>query len=143
MLSNFFSLNTGFKTVSTQDDFLELLRQSDALRDLLYEPATFSPSRPANCVREKTFMNVSFAKTRLEGLQFTKCCFVDCLFIGSSFVRCEFHDCQFEGCNPYKCSFEDTYIDPLCFTKMLDPKNHSNIGTWLFQQLLQNSMATR
>ena len=143
MLSNFFSLNPGFKVVSSEDEFLELLRHSDALRDILYQHDRFAPPRPENRIRDKRFTNVSFAKTVMDAIEFTRCTFVDCLFIGTSFTNCEFHDCVFEGCNPYKASFSNTYIDPACFAKMLDPHMHSNIGIWLFQQLLHNSAECR
>ena len=143
MLDSFFRLNGDSKKLETQDEFLEIIRYSDAVRDLEYRPNELKPSRPRNKFIKKRFTNVSFSKTEITGIEFKKCEFVDCLFIGTSFFDCEFHDCIFIGCNPYKISFRETYIDPACFADMLSPARHSNIGTWLFQQLLRNSAECR
>lgn len=143
MLKSFFSLNGEFKTISTEEEFLEILRYSDAVRDLEYRPTKLSPARPGNRITKKRFTNVSFSKTDITGIEFKKCEFVDCLFIGTSFTDCEFHECVFKGCNPYKIKFRGTYIDPACFAGMLSPVDHSNIGVWLFQQLLRNSAECR
>ncbi len=140
MLSNFFSLNPGFKVIKAENELLDLLRHADAIRDILYEPELLAPPRPKNKLKGKKFTNVSFTKTELRGIVFTRCSFTDCLFIGTKFVSCEFHDCRFEHCNPYKASFLDTYINPEVFVGTLDPKKHSNIGVWLFQQLMENSV---
>jgi hypothetical protein len=139
MLENFFKLNSGFKTVSSADEFIDLIKHGDGARDILFEPDTLAPLRPNNRIREKTFTNVSFSKTELCGLEFTQCKFIDCLFIGTVFRECEFHDTTFEGCNPYKAQFEGTYINPCVFAKLLDPRTQSNIGVTLFQRLLRNS----
>lgn len=140
MLRNFFKLNSDFNVVKTEDKLVELLQYADSIKNILYEPDTFAPKRPQNRLDRKAFTNVSFSKTKLTGIEFRRCKFVDCLFIGAKFLSCEFHDCHFEGCNPYKASFENTYIDPKVFENTLDAKKHSNIGVWLFQQLLENSV---
>jgi hypothetical protein len=140
VLKNFFKLNPGFKVIKTSDEFLDLLRYADSIKDILYEPKLFAPDRPKNRVEGKTFTNVSLSKKEFRGIEFKRCTFFDCLFIGTKFISCEFHDCRFEHCNPYKASFVDTYINPEVFAKTLDPNNHSNIGVWLFQQLLSNSV---
>jgi len=143
MLKSFFSLNGEFKTISTEEEFLEILRYSDAVRDLEFKPTKLSPARPGNRFTKKRFTNISFSKTDIIGIEFKKCEFADCLFIGTSFIDCEFHDCVFKGCNPYKIKFRGTYIDPSYFAGMLSPVDHSNIGVWLFQQLLKNSAECR
>ena len=120
-----------------------MLRYSDAVRDIEYRHCKFSPARPNNRIKKKKFTNISFSKTKIANIEFNKCEFIDCLFIGTSFVDCEFHECIFNGCNPHKISFRDTYIDPACFAGMLSPEKHSNIGIWLFQQLLRNSAECR
>jgi hypothetical protein len=139
MLNSFFKLNDGGKRLSSERELLELIRHGDGLRDILFEPDRLALKRPENKIKDKNFTNVSFAKTLIEGLEFTRCKFVDCLFIATVFRGCEFHDCTFVGCNPYRVRFEDTYIDPVAFAGLLDPKIHSNIGVRLFQQLLHNS----
>ncbi|WP_321494163.1 ion channel [uncultured Desulfobacter sp.] len=143
MLNSFFKLNGEFKRLESEDEFLELIRHADALRDLEYRPNQLRPDRPMNKFSGKKFTNISFAKTEFIGLEFSWCEFIDCLFIGTIFIDCEFHDCTFSGCNPHKVRFKGTYIDPICFSKMLSPTEHANIGTWLFQQLLRNSAESR
>ena len=140
MLTNFFKLNIPFTTYKTESELLRAFENSDHLRDVLYEPDTLAPARPRNRFQNKSFHNVSFAKTKISGVEFTNCTFKDCLFIGARFEECEFHGCSFEGCNPYKVTFEKTYIDPKCLEKMLKPREHSNIGVNLFQQLMRNSV---
>jgi uncharacterized protein YjbI with pentapeptide repeats len=110
------------------------------VKNILYEPDAFAPERPKNRLNRKTFTNVSFSKTELTGIEFRRCKFVDCLFIGAIFISYEFHDRHFEGCNPYKVSFENTYIDPKVFENTLEANKYSDIGVWLFQQLLANSV---
>jgi hypothetical protein len=139
MLNDFFNLNPGFKVVKTEDELLDLLTCADAISDIEYAPDSLAPIRPKNKLKGKTFTNVSFSKTELRGITFTKCTFIDCLFIGTKFISCEFHGCRFEHCNPYKASFLDTYINPEVFVGILDRKKHSNIGVGLFQQLMENS----
>jgi hypothetical protein len=140
VLKDFFKLNPGFKVVKTENDFVDLLKHADSIKDILFEPSVFAPNRPQNRIDSKTFTNVSFAKTELKGIEFRRCTFIDCIFIGTRFDSCEFHDCRFDYCNPYKSSFVNTYINPEVFAKTIDPKKHSNIGVWLFQQLLENSV---
>jgi hypothetical protein len=140
VLNDFFKLNPDYKAIKTADELLELLRHADSIKDILYEPDVFAPERPQNRLDSKTFTNVSFAKTEFTSIEFRRCRFVDCLFIGSRFISCEFHDCHFDGCNPYKASFENTYINPEVFANTLDRRKYSNIGVWLFQQLLENSV---
>ena len=142
MLNDFFKLNRPFNVVETVNEFLALLDRADALRDLLIQPDVLAPTPPRNRIRDKRFTNVSFSKKEIKGIEFTRCCFVDCLFIGTHFNTCDFHDCAFEGCNLYKARFTSCYIDPAVFARTLNPAHHSNIGVGLFQQLVQNSANT-
>lgn len=143
MLNDFFKLNTPFNTVATTDEFLALLERADALRDLLIQPDELAPQRPRNRIHDKKFTNVSFSKKELRGVEFKRCGFIDCLFIGTHFNECDFHDCTFEGCNLYKARFTACYIDPVAFEHTCDPSRHSNVGVGLFQQLMQNSANTQ
>lgn len=145
MLTDFFKLNPPVTVFKDQLKLTRLLRNSNDLRNVLFQPDTLGPPDTTNAIRpftDKTFTNVSFAKTTITGVTFRDCVFVDCLFIGTRFVNCEFHGCTFKGCNPHKIVFENTYIDPSVFEGMLDPVEHSNIGMHLFQQLYNNSMET-
>lgn len=143
MLQNFFRLNGQFTLVESQGKFLSLLKVSDSLKNLLYQPDEFAPARPLNRLKGNIFTNVSFAKTTLIGIEFSNCRFVDCLFIGTVFQQCEFHGCEFDGCNLYKARFEGTYVNPEVFAKLLNKKRHSNIGVYLFQQLMRNAANMR
>ena len=146
MLTNFFKLNSPFTVFESQLDLTNPLRNSNDLRDVLFQPDTLGPPDTTTAdspFTDKTFTNVSFAKTTITGVVFRGCAFVDCLFIGTRFVDCAFHDCTFKGCNPHKVVFKDTYIDPAVFEGMLDPVEHWNIGIYLFQQLYNNSTETR
>lgn len=142
MLTDFFKLNRGFRTISTLEDLLDRLATSNGLRDILFEP---SELRLLTCTAptvfyDKKFTNVSFSKTTITGITFRNCEFIDCLFLGTRFVDCRFHDSTFTGCNPHRVEFEGTYIDPSVFVGMLDKRQHSNIGINLFHQLYVNSM---
>jgi len=139
MLQDFFKLNAPYDRFETADQLIDHFRRSDDLRNIWYVPDELSPDRPQNTFRDKHFTNVSFTKTVIRRVTFTRCTFTDCLFIGTAFQNCEFHDCIFIDCNPYKCSFTRTYLDPASFARMLSRKTHSNIGVYLFSQLLFNS----
>ena len=143
MLVNFFTLNPPFTPIENHEKLVSVLRISSGLDSVLFQPNVLSiehllPRR--NLFTNKTFNNVSFAKTRICGITFRNCTFTDCLFIGTQFINCEFHDCTFNGCNPFKVEFNNTYIDPAVFEGMLDPVDHWNIGISLFQELYKNAM---
>ncbi len=42
-------------------------------------------------------------------------------------------------CNPYRAEFERCYIDPASFENCILDRQYSNIGVYLFQELLRNS----
>ncbi len=139
MLKSFFKLNQQWQEFANEAKLVEHFKRSNDLRNVLYKPDRLAPERPYNRLSGKTFENVSFSKTVIEGINFRNCSFIDCLFIGTAFKKCEFHDCTFTGCNPHKISFDDSYVDPNCFKNLLDPLNHTNIGLNLFNQLEQNA----
>ncbi|HVF58539.1 MAG TPA: ion channel [Thermoanaerobaculia bacterium] len=137
-LVDFFKLNEPWTEIASEEDVVQHFLISNDLRNVLYRPDRLAPRDPYR-LRAKTFENVSFSKTRLESLVFRRCHFIDCLFIGTEFVACEFHACRFEGCNPHKATFERCYVDPECFARMLNAREHANIGVHLFNQLEQNA----
>ena len=138
MLENFFKLNGRPGRIETQEEFLSHLERSDHLKSVIYAPGKLSIDRPKNKLRNKAFENVSFSKTTIRNINFINCSFEDCLFIGTEFVSCEFHGCSFKCCNPYQSVFRQTYLNPTHFAKILNPKEHSNIGIILFQRLMAN-----
>lgn len=138
MLKNFFKLNEPWKEITSESDLVEHFQRSNDLRNVLYRPDRFSPRKPYR-LKDKTFENVSFSKTTIEEVVFRDCSFTDCLFIGSSFIKCEFRSCTFSGCNPHKVAFENSYVDPNSFKKLLNYREHTNIGLHLFNQLEQNA----
>jgi uncharacterized protein YjbI with pentapeptide repeats len=138
MLKDFFKLNSAYTKFSDSDRLIQHLRTSNDLRNILFEPDAW-PSELAR-IKDKTFNNVSLAKTTFVRATFTNCIFEDCLFIGSSFENVEFHRCLFRNCNFYKSSFRSCYIDPKCIQFDRSFKiTHPNIMTTLFQQILDNS----
>lgn len=143
MLENFFSLNGKPGRIDSLNELMDHLKRSDHLKDVIYAPDDLSPERPKNRFKNKSFQNVSFSKTKIKGAVFLGCTFKDCLFIGTEFESCEFHSCTFTGCNPYKASFAKTYMNPTLFARVLDPKEHSNIGVILFQRLMVNFVETK
>ena len=153
MLADFFKLNETVPPVRILGELApltELLSNSNDLRNIEFHPSTLTFNEVADAMsrdldaagklfEDKTFTNISFSKTNIDGIVFRRCVFVDCLFIDTTFVDCEFHDCSFKGCNPYKIAFHDTYIDPTVFEGMVDKVKYSNIGVQLFQSLYKNS----
>ena len=109
--------------------------------DILFKPDEMK----SNCglsreeVRNRHFETCSFSKTRLSGFNFRNCTFERCLFQSTHFVDCEFHDCSFINCNLNKAKFTDVYIDPGFFDECYSRKKDTNLGTWLYHELLRNS----
>ena len=145
MLETFFALNEPYDTFKASNELTAILRNSNGLKDVKYQPDTLKFADldvPRRFFEGKTFTNVSFAKTEISGIIFRDCKFIDCLFMGTRFIDCRFHNCTFDGCNPHKIEFANTYIDPGVFEGMLHKVDHSNIGIHLFQQLYKNAMET-
>ena len=145
MLTNFFKLNGECDRFDNHDKLTSAFRNSNELRNVIFLPDRLTLNDlgvPRTYFTDKTFDNVSFSKTLISGITFRRCTFKDCLFIATQFIDCEFHECTFLGCNPHKIVFKETYIDPSIFKGMLNKKEHSNIGIYLFQQLYKNAMDT-
>ena len=128
--------------VCSKHAFYELLGDSasNKIENRVYQPDILRACTPKERnIRNIEFVQVSFAKTKLVGIRFTKCVFKQCLFIDSRLSGCEFHDCRFIATNTYKIDIVDTYIDPKSFRDCLDRTRHQNLGVHLFQKLLKNN----
>lgn len=144
MLDNFFKLNCEPKEVGEESKFKSIVSSEELeIRDILYRPDILKNEKgfPRYKVQRKTFVNVSFTKTKLKNIDFTLCHFEDCLFIGTEIQNCQFHQCTFKNVNTHQIEFKQTYIDPVSFKhnyKRTDI-NKSNLAVHLFQKLLDNS----
>lgn len=141
MLYDFFRLNgEANATIGSGEEMVALLQQQH-IENAIYEPDEFHP-RPFFKIQGKRFFNVSFSRTHFFWIEFRKCSFEDCLFLGTEFERCELHECNFKCCNFHKSRFIDTYVDPQIFIGLFHPRDHTNIGVHVFQQLRSNAMNT-
>ena len=130
----------GAAPVNSPDAFFAALGASSRAADMEYRPDTLTPLPGVSPrIQGKTFVRVSFSKTRISGIDFRDCVFERCLFIGSTIANCEFHNCKFVTVNTHKISIAQTYIDPRSFDNCLDRRKHQNIGAHLYQMLLRNS----
>jgi hypothetical protein len=139
---NFFKLADPFSDVAEPDEMFEIMAGDDkTVADILYRPGDLSgdPSLYRRQIRKKEFVNVSFTRTIIRHVDFYDCVFRQCLFVGSRIEDCEFHDCKFVDTNTHKIEFKGVYIDPISFDGCLSPKEHQNIGTHLYQRLMNNS----
>lgn len=144
MLTNFFKLNGEPEEVQSESEFKSIVtKDDDVIRDILYRPDILKNDKkfPRYKIRRKTFINVSFTKTKLKNIDFTLCHFEDCLFIGTEIQNCQFHQCTFENVNTHQIEFKQTYIGPESFKKNYKKSDieKSNLAVHLFQQLLDNS----
>lgn len=142
MLDNFFKLNGSPITYDSQERLFDHFKTSSELANVAYTAKSLTGSGPESRFRRRRFVNCSFKRTIITGIDFIDCSFVDCLFLGTQFKKCRFTDCTFVGCNPNHVSFERCYIDPAVFEGTLDPRDHANIGVKLFHSLLENSEDT-
>jgi uncharacterized protein YjbI with pentapeptide repeats len=141
MLADFFKLDEPYQEASADDLSARLGGEPD-VQSLLFKADDW-PS-DARKVRSVRFRNVSLSKTVIREVTFTECTFTDCLFIGTRFEKVEFHRCHFLDCNFYKSEFFACYIDPKSVE--FNKKYHTsaaNIGTSLFQSLLENATNTK
>lgn len=140
---DFFLLAEPHSELSEQSEFWRAVDGDDdkVIRDFLYRPDRLESVEPPKKwrVRNKTFLNVSFAKTVISQIEFTNCYFENCLFTGSVVSECRFNACRFVSCNFYRTQIQDCFIDPRAFAQCLDPERHANIGVGLYQELLHNS----
>lgn len=144
MLNNFFKLNGEPKEVGRESEFKSIVSSEESeIRDILYRPDILKNDKgfPRYKVQRKTFVNVSFTKTKLKNIDFTLCHFEDCLFIGTVIQNCQFHQCTFKNVNTHQIEFKQTYIDPESFKNNYyrTDISKSNLAVNLFQQLLDNS----
>lgn len=144
MLNNFFKLNGEPKEVREESEFKSIVSSDDdVIRNILYRPDILKNDKkfPRYKIRRKTFINVSFTKTKLKNLDFTLCHFEDCLFIGTEIHNCQFHQCTFKNVNTHQIEIKQTYIDPVSFKKNYKKSDleKSNLAVHLFQELLDNS----
>jgi hypothetical protein len=141
---NFFKLREEdrAKIWNNQGEFWADVATTAEITDALYRPDALAREGQFRSIDERTFKNVSFAKTRVTGISFKQCWFEDCLFIDTDFVECEFHNCYFLNCNTFKASYSKCYLDPLSFRDSfkLNPSNYSNISMWLYKSLIVNSI---
>jgi hypothetical protein len=142
MLTDFFKLNKAAHIVEFANgaDFKSFFQHSKSLQ---HASLAAGIEITEHGFKDLKLENVRLSKVTFDRVTFTRCTFVDCLLIGTKFIDCEFHDCVFENCNTHKIVFQHVYIDPNSFK--LDPayrKRISNIGVYLFQELLRNSSET-
>lgn len=149
-MSSFFKLNDRCADLDFEG-FYEILCSEVNWENFVYRPDQISRAmlfqrsqrdggnKPLYKIKRKTISNVSFSKSKIQGLIFDDCTFKDCLFIYSNIVDCEFHDCNFINCNTYKISIQNTYIPPSSFKKCLNESEHQNIGVHLYQVVLRNA----
>ena len=139
---NFFKLQEPFDTLTKPKQFFDRINTSDGVvENLLYKPYELrgSTSRFPRKIRETEFRNVSFTRTHIESISFYGCVFNQCLFINSRIEHCEFHNCSFVDTNTHKIDFLGVYVDPNSFENCLKAKSDQNIGTHLYQRLMNNS----
>lgn len=139
---NFFKLTDPISKVTKSDDMFALMEGDDKIiASILYYPGNLlgNPSSYRRQIREKEFVNVSFTRTIIRHVDFYDCVFRQCLFVGARIEYCEFHDCKFIDTNTHKIEFKGVYIDPIAFDDCLSPIEHQNIGTHLYQRLMNNS----
>ncbi|WP_372752695.1 pentapeptide repeat-containing protein [Mariniflexile sp.] len=146
MSNSFFELSGTPRVIGKNSvvEFKEMVSASEGtIRDLIYKPDILknSDEHPRYKVKSITFINVSFAKTKLKNIDFTSCHFEDCLFFGSTLDNCQFHRCTFKNVNTHQILIKRTYIDPISFKNNYEKKDieKSNMAVHLFQQLLNNS----
>ena len=141
MLDNFFRLNGIPTEIPDQAEFERLLNMSNSLKNALYRSDELreSAGRKTLKIKDCSFSNFSFSKTKIKNVIFINCKFTDCLFIGTEIRDCEFSNCRFSNVNTFKIIIENTYINLDSFVGSIRGIDKSNIAIHLFQQLLQNS----
>lgn len=121
MLDDFFKLNGTPQTIgkNSESEFKTIVDAEETVQYLVYLPDILENDKkhPRYKIRRRTFINVSFTKTKLRNLDFTACHFQDCFFIGTEIVNCQFHQCSFENVNTHQIKIKRTYIDPISFKK--------------------------
>jgi len=140
MLDNFFKLNGSPEFIEKQDDFTSIVFSKDRIENIVYMPDELKPKdHPRLKFSNKTFFNVSFAKTELKNLDFSYCHFEECLFTGTKINNCDFQNSTFLNSNTHKIVIKKTYVNPASFIENISEYQKSNIAVHLFQQLMNNS----
>lgn len=138
---DFFKLVEPYGEVGSQADMMKIIKENDEIENILYRPDTIGDVSNVKRIqfRNKIFKNVSFAWTKIENCDFRNCRFDRCLLNRTQIIDCEFHDCQFIDTNTNKIRVDGTYLEPRSFDECLDPDLDQNIGTHLYQKLMNNS----
>jgi uncharacterized protein YjbI with pentapeptide repeats len=141
MNRDFFTLQGDFAKVDAAEFIALLNKKPSVCENMLYEPTKLkNPYQPGRYkVKGVAFRNVSFSHTTIIGFEFTDCTFQGCLFIGTIFRDCRFTSGSFIECNPYRIEFQGCYVDPRSFDNCIHDHKYSNIGVYLFQEILRNS----
>ena len=137
-----FTLKKPFEEIESSNEFWKLIEGKKAASDFLYRPDKLKAGEGEGGlfkIENVHFKNISFSITEITGFTFRKCVFEGCQFFRTKFLELEFHDCEFKFCNMSKCIIKDTYITPNSFKNCLNKRNHTNVGTHLFQQLMKNA----
>lgn len=140
MLKDFWKLNPAEnKQIRTQDEFLQLLKNSKHVCNVFYIPDLLTPQiHPKIKIEDTIFENVSFSKTTIAKILFLRCTFTDCLFVGSKLEKCNFSDCSFKNVNMSYCTFSKTYIQPDYLKSIFPSHTYSNIAVPFYQSLYDN-----
>jgi len=138
MKDSFFALKGDDNQEINGKRLMELLRAQRTIENYIYSPPLLGSKAAKTDITLKKFVNFSFARTRIQNVNFVKCIFRDCLFVESAICDCFFTDCKFINCNMYKCSIDRCHISPHAFRKCIPSKEYSYIGVSLYQALLTN-----
>ncbi|WP_272533250.1 ion channel [Providencia sp. PROV212] len=91
-------------------------------------------------IKNKTFENCIFSKSKINRHTFINCSFINCYFNGTEIIESEFHKCKFFECCFFKANFSATYIDPASFYFSFNWHWYwANVNAWFFQSLYRNS----
>lgn len=138
---DFFKLVEPFREVFSEDGMIAIINKCNEVENILYRPDKFGDSSRVKRfqIRNKKFRNVSFSWTKIENCDFRECTFEMCIFNSTQIIDCEFHQCNFIDTNTHKIRISSTYIEPRSFDDCLMPKIDQNIGTHLYQKLMNNA----
>ncbi|MEP4032211.1 ion channel [Roseibium polysiphoniae] len=139
----FFRLIDPYKEISSAKGFWDIVegKEERKIESILFRPDELDSREPPKKwrIRNKSFFNVSFAKTRLVNIEFSDCRFNRCLFIGSTLTDCRFNNCKFVETNFFRAEIQRCYLDPKAFKECVNSEKYPNVGLALYQELLNNS----
>lgn len=141
MSRDFFKLLCNVPDVD-QNEFYERVHKDDIVAHFIYRPDALDPNGIWNRhkIKDKKIWNVSLSKTEVKNIEFTNCRFEYCLFIGTIFKNCRFTNCTFYSCNVHRIEFEECFVNPDAFRNCIERPGFDNIGVYLYQELLRNSL---